>query len=245
MFKARNVFPIGFLASRSLKQDHTLTGFDKLKNPKRKAQYFSLFLFSRSTGLCHNEMQIFASRESTKRNTSNSFSQNQICFSTRSKYVPPREANLCFSWMQKKVTQKSLFFPFSVLLTEASMCLLEKNRVKKEITIFSIFEDASYVWKIVPLQESNMYFSWKQKIITISFFPFREALGKANLCLHEKEICVSHGGIYNVEKPEFLIFGSPWEANLCPHENQTCVSRGSTTFFVGKIFSSKTRGKQA
>ena len=100
--KSRILFTTGFLASRSLKQDHTLTGFDKLKNPKRKAQYFSLFLFSRSTGLCHNEMQIFASRESTKRNTSNSFSQNQICFPTRSKYVPPREANLCFSWMQKK-----------------------------------------------------------------------------------------------------------------------------------------------
>ena len=101
-----------FVLTRSLKQDHTLTGFDKLKNPKRKAQYFSLFLFSRSTGLCHNEMQIFASRESTKRNTSNSFSQNQICFSTRSKYVPPREANLCFSWMQKKSNAKILVFSF-------------------------------------------------------------------------------------------------------------------------------------
>ena len=192
MFKARNVFPIGFLASRSLKQDHTLTGFNKLKNPKRKAQYFSLFLFSRSTGLCHNEMQIFASRESTKRNTSNSFSQNQICFSTRSKYVPPREANLCFSWMQKKVTQKSLFFPFSVLLTEASMCLLEKKSRKKRDHNFFHFRGcflcmkncASARIKYVLLVEAKNYHNF--------FFPFsRSTRQSKSVSPREGNLCFS------------------------------------------------------
>lgn len=126
--------------------------------------------------------------------------ETQVIASHRIKYVSRREANMFLHEKQiyasrgckKKVTQKSLFFPFSVLLTEASMCLLEKKSRKKRDHNFFHFRGcflcmkncASSRIKYVLLVEAKNYHNF--------LFPFsRSTRQSKSVSPREGNLCFS------------------------------------------------------
>ena len=145
------------------------------------------------------------------------FSRKQICVSHGNKFVPPREANICYLRNHKK-----------------------KSRKKQRFFSFEKLNCASRGNKFVPVREASVCYLCKHKNNCDFLSIMRsQVLAEANLCLYEKYFSRKHKKIVNFHRASrgstkiIIQFFFPFEkANLCFSWKQKKFAQKNFTNFL-------------